>query len=84
LLLLNSDFSLSAARDLSKYVRTHAGDDPDAQIALAYRRALGHAPTTSQQARAQKFLSAGETETPDPLTLLCLAIFNSNEFIYVD
>jgi hypothetical protein len=84
LLLLNSDFSLSVARDLSKYVRTHAGDSLDAQIALAYRRALGHAPTASQLVRAQKFLTDGESEAPDPLTLLCLAIFNSNEFVYVD
>jgi hypothetical protein len=84
LLLLNSEFSLSIARDLSKYVRTHAGDDLDAQIALAYRRALGHSPTTSQLARAQKFLTDDQRATPDAVTLLCLALFNSNEFVYVD
>jgi hypothetical protein len=84
LMLLNSEFSLNAARDLADYVRTQAGDDRDAQIALAYRRALGHAPTTSQLARAQKFVTDDQRATPDPLTLLCLAVFNSNEFVYVD
>jgi hypothetical protein len=84
LLLLNSEFSLNSARDLAELVRTQVGSDFDAQIELVYRRALGHAPTPTQQTRAHKFLTNRESVSSDPLTLLCLAVFNSNEFVYVD
>ncbi len=84
LLLLNSEFSLNSARDLAKFARTQAGDDLDAQIELVYRRPLGHAPTPTQLARAQQFLTNRESVSSDSLTLLCLAVFNSNEFVYVD
>jgi hypothetical protein len=84
LLLLNSEFSLSAARGLAEFVRSHAGTDPDQQIELVYRRALGRAPTELQLTRAQSFLDERTEASRDPLALLCLAVFNSNEFVYVD
>jgi Protein of unknown function (DUF1553) len=84
LLLLNSEFSLSSASSLAEFVRTQAGNDRDEQINLVYRRALGRAPTTTQLARAQRFLTDRDEAAADPLTLLCLAVFNTNEFVYVD
>jgi hypothetical protein len=84
LLLLNSEFSLSSARSLAEFVRTHAGDDRNTQIDLVYRRALGRAATTTQHARAQAFLAERDGKAADPLALLCLAVFNTNEFVYVD
>jgi hypothetical protein len=84
LLLLNSEFSLASARSLAEFVRDRAGDNLDAQIDLVYRRTLGHEPTETQQARAQSFVQEQAGAVGDPLTLLCLAMFNSNEFVYVD
>lgn len=84
LLLLNSDFSLSAARGLAEFVRAHAGTDHVQQIDLLYRCALGRAPTDLQLMRAQSFLDGLTGASADPLALLCLAVFNSNEFVYID
>jgi hypothetical protein len=84
LLLLNSEFSLASARGLAEFVREQAGDDRRAQINLMYRRTLGREPTARQQARAGAFLEEHSTSSGDPLALLCLAVFNSNEFVYVD
>jgi hypothetical protein len=91
LVLLNSEFSFNSARDLAGYVLHHAGSDRDAQITLAYRRALGRHPTSEESARAAEFLaeraaSSGVDRAADEgaLAYLCLALFNLNEFIYVD
>jgi hypothetical protein len=84
LLLLNSEFSLSSASSLAAFLRAHAGDDKDAQIELAYRRVLGRSPTTTQLARAKTFLEERGNASADPLALLCLAVFNTNEFVYID
>jgi hypothetical protein len=81
---LNSEFSFSAARGLAEFVRAHAGTDHNQQIDLVYHRALGRAPTDSQLTRAQSFLDERTEASGDPLALLCLAVFNSNEFVYVD
>jgi hypothetical protein len=84
LLLLNSEFSLNTARDLAEYARTQAGNDQDAQVNLVYRRSLSHAPTQAQLKRARKLLASRERLSSDSITLLCLAVFNSNEFVYID
>jgi hypothetical protein len=84
LLLLNSEFSLSSARALAELARGRFGDDRDAQIDLIYRRALGRPPTAAQLARARIFLTERDSGQADTLALFCLAVFNTNEFIYVD
>jgi hypothetical protein len=84
LLLLNSEFSLDMARHLAELVRAQSSNRLEAQIELIYRRALGRAPTELQIARAKDFLAERNREADDSLTLLCLAVFNTNEFVYVD
>jgi hypothetical protein len=84
LLLLNSEFSFASARDLAEYVRRRAGENRDAQINLVYRRTLGRTPTQAQLARAQEFLADRDSPSADSLALLCLAVFNTNEFVYID
>src|SRR5204863_72857 len=56
LILLNSEFSLSAARDLAGFVLAGAGDDASRQVTLAYSRTLGRDPTASELDGATKFL----------------------------
>jgi hypothetical protein len=95
LLLLNSEFSLQCAQDLTRFVQQHGGDKPPSCVELLYRRVLGRQPTTAEQASAEAFLYASierqrqlagrnEHELSKSLTLLALAMFNLNEFVYVD
>jgi hypothetical protein len=108
LILLNSDFSLAAARDLAGYLLTHAGKTPEDQMRLVFERVLGRLPTAAESAGGLQFvanqaaklkemnrpvteLALPETmpEATDPyaaaaLTDFCLALFNLNEFVYVD
>jgi len=78
LAMLNSEFSLSAARDLADYVQSNAGCDCE-RVELLYRRTLGRAPTDDERRAAEKFVAAD-----GDWVALCLAMFNLNEFVYVD
>jgi hypothetical protein len=95
LVLLNSEFSLSAARDLAAYVLQRAKSDPAARIELVYQRTLGRPATRAEIDSAQKFLveqaarvraAKDEKVSPETAALVgfCLAMFNLNEFIYLD
>ncbi len=108
LILLNSEFSLEAARRLAGFVLAHAGPSSENQVKLAYRRVLGRLPTQDELAASRQFLEnqavalkdgkrpVAELAVPDPiegavdpfaaaaLTDFCLALFNLNEFVYVD
>jgi hypothetical protein len=59
LILLNSEFSLDAARHLAGFVFAHAGNSYDDQIKLAYRRVLGRLPTPEESMVAVRFLERG-------------------------
>ncbi len=108
LVLLNSEFSLSAARDLAGYVLRKSRPGRAAQIDLLYERTLGRSPTAQEVVAAEKFLAVQSAQlkstadenlalpSPAPpeqsiaasdaaaLVDLCLAMFNLNEFIYLD
>jgi hypothetical protein len=108
LILLNSEFSLEAARSLAGFVLAHAGTSPAERVTLAYERVLGRLPTHEEFAVALRFLDsqtarlkesnrpAAELALPTPLpdghdaqraaalTDFSLALFNLNEFVYVD
>ena len=55
-----------------------AGDDPDEQVELAFRLALGRAPNEDERRAAETFLSE------QPLREFALAMFNLNGFLYVE
>lgn len=108
LILLNSEFSLAAARDLAGAILAQEAANPEKWISQAYQRVLGRLPTRAEQDFAAQFLDRETTqikasgratatlavpanlpETVDPcraaaLTDFCLALFNLNEFVYVD
>jgi hypothetical protein len=108
LILLNSEFSLAAARTFAGYVLEHSDRTPEQQVQLAYRRALGRLPSPTERDVALRFLE-GQTAKlkgsnrpaavlalpstmpagADPyaaaaFTDFCLALFNLNEFVYMD
>ncbi len=108
LMLLNSELSLSTAREFAAYIFQHADRDPRSRIKLCYLRALGRQPTDDEQELAMRFVQADARQLRESgvssdrivaapiavegvdcydfaaLTDLCLAVFNLNEFIYID
>ncbi|MCH8873691.1 DUF1553 domain-containing protein [candidate division KSB1 bacterium] len=108
LMLVNSNLSLSAARNLCGYVLRNAGNDFGRQIEVCYLRTLSRQPTLKERQTGIHFLTAeserlrqegrhaSELGLPADLsdgtdihraaalTGYCLAIFNLNEFIYID
>jgi hypothetical protein len=79
---LNSEFSLAAAADLANYVSLQAESDATAQVAIAYRRCLGRQPSTEELTAAIAFMQRPNNQSP--LIQFCLALFNLNEFLYLD
>lgn len=79
LVLLNSEFSLTAGRDLASYVARRAGADPASRVELVYDRTLSRLPSTEERRAAITF-----ADTDEGLIDLCLGMFNLNEFIYID
>jgi len=108
LLLLNSEFSLDAARRLAGAVLAEHGNLTDVAIIDAVRRAFCREPCQREVAVIRGFINEqaellrGESRRtkhlalpiPCPagieptqaaaLTDLCLALFNANEFLYLD
>ncbi len=79
LLLLNADDSVVAARHLAENIENRTGSDRRVAIELAYRHILNRKPTAEDVRDAEQFLTSDSA-----LADLCLALFNLNEFVYVD
>ncbi|HEX4613937.1 MAG TPA: DUF1549 and DUF1553 domain-containing protein [Urbifossiella sp.] len=75
--LLNSADAMAAAKALAERVAREADTEPG-RITRAYRLALGRAPTAAELDRAAAFLATS------PRSELCRALFNLNEFVYLD
>jgi hypothetical protein len=97
LALLNDKFVRARAMDFAQTVGEEAGGEPEAQIRLAWRLALGRDPSRDEldsgiafvnaQIRRRSVQDSSRPETVTQqvaLTDLCQAIFALNEFIYVD
>jgi hypothetical protein len=108
LLLLNSEFTLTAARRMAGAVLSRAGGDARRQIIESHRRVFARTPDEQELQTAEAFLarqravvtrggrSTAQLALPTPLddsiaapdaaalVDYCVALFNANEFIYVD
>jgi hypothetical protein len=78
LALLNNAFVLCMADHFAARLRREAGASVDNQVKRAYELAYGRAPRPAELALARRVV------TQHDLGVLCRAIFNSNEFYYVD
>jgi hypothetical protein len=76
--LLNSEFSLRCATELAALLEQECGADRVARIDRCYLHTLGRLPSSEERERAMAF------DQEAPLVDLCLAMFNLNEFVYVD
>jgi Protein of unknown function (DUF1553)/Protein of unknown function (DUF1549) len=77
LALLNAVEATAAAKALAERVSREAKSE-DERAELAYRLTLGRLPTAAERDRAAAFLRES------PLSELCRALFNLNEFLYLD
>ncbi|MEA3210140.1 MAG: hypothetical protein QOE70_3197 [Chthoniobacter sp.] len=77
LTLLNAEEVTTAATATAQRLMKEA-DSTEARIALATRLVLGRAPKANELALARAFL------TQSPLSEFCRALFNLNDFIYVE
>lgn len=87
LTLMNSEFSLAQSELLAKRIAAMSGSETDLQIATGYQLALGRVPTDFEQRIVSEYLatdSAAPSSRNQRLVEWCLALFNLNEFVYVD
>ena len=87
LMLLNSDFAHSIAAKIAAQLNEQHGSDVAALITAATMQCLSRQPTAQEIEIGQKFLQKQTALTPgfrEALADYCLALLNSNEFVYVD
>jgi hypothetical protein len=78
LALLNNAFMVSQSAHFSERVKAEAGPDLDAQVARAYRLAIGREPSEPDRARLAAY--AKQFGMPN----VCRVILNLNEFAFAD
>jgi hypothetical protein len=76
--LLNSDFLLQQADFFAERLRKDAGEKIDAQTRFAFELCYGRPPDIEELKASRTLVSK------DGLPMLCRALFNSNEFIFVE
>ncbi|MFO0808776.1 MAG: PSD1 and planctomycete cytochrome C domain-containing protein [Gemmataceae bacterium] len=77
LTLLNADEVTAAAQALAERLTRDAAT-ADERVTLAFRLALGRTPTDNETGIAREFLARS------PLSELCRALFNLNDFVYAE
>jgi hypothetical protein len=82
LYLLNSEFMVAQAKSLAERIAKDAGDEREKRIATAFLRAVGRLPETDEQRAADDFL--GQSPSPARWEQFCLALLNTNEFVYLE
>ena len=78
LAMMNSRFALEKAESFATRLRMEAGEDPVLQVKAGWIAALGRPPDRDELDTAVDYLNRNS------LSLLCLMLFNTNEFVYVD
>ena len=90
---MSNEFVLEQAGYFAERVAAEAGNDTRKRISSAFKLALNRQPTEKEMVWAQEFLktqtegyAVRKDEKPAAATLrdLCHAVFNLNEFLYLD
>jgi hypothetical protein len=95
LMLMNGDLLIEQSEHFARRLRAETGDEPRAQIELAWRLVYSRPPTADEFADAQTYLQQQHDDLTTRLTgkqdakllalaSLCQVLFGSNEFLYVD
>jgi hypothetical protein len=81
--LLNSELAHASSNDFAKRILAQAGADPGAQTRAIFLHAFSRPPSERELALGVGFLKKHHG-TENALAGLCLVIFNTNEFIYIE
>jgi len=81
--LLNSQFSLSLSRLMATTVVNDYSTDAE-RIDAIFLRSFSRLPAPEERIEVQDFLSSSTSTDTEKLAHLCLALFNSNEFVTID
>jgi hypothetical protein len=86
LALLNSPLAREQSGAFARRLLKECRDDTDKAVSRAWLLAFGRPITPAESNRARVFLNkpAADRDPEARLAELCLALFNANEFIYVD
>jgi hypothetical protein len=76
--LMNNPFLIRMAGHFAKRIETEAGADPEAQIRRAWELALCRLPDSKEEQASRKLVES------HGLASLCRALWNSNEWVYVE
>ena len=76
--MMNNAFVLRMADRFAERLKKEAADDVSKQVMIAYQLAYGRRPTDDEIARVRPVIER------HGLAVFCRAVFNSNEFMYVD
>jgi Protein of unknown function (DUF1553)/Protein of unknown function (DUF1549)/Planctomycete cytochrome C/F5/8 type C domain len=76
--LLNDPFMLDQAERFAARLRKEAGEAAPDQVRRAFRLAFGRDPSDAEEKAAEKLIQARGLPT------FCRALFNANEFVFVD
>jgi hypothetical protein len=76
--LLNGRLANELAADFAERLKREAGEDPARQIERAYQLSAGRMPTAAERTLATEFLKT------QPLSEFAIAVFNLNDFLYVN
>ena len=83
LTLLNNDLVQELAGDFANRLLRETDGRPSTVAKRAWLIAYGRPITRAERTSAVKFLGGGRTVAHEALKELCLALFNTNEFIYL-
>jgi len=78
LTLSNNPFLLKQAGYFAERLKEEAGEQPGAQVRLAFALAFGRLPSTGEQRAAEATIKKKD------IFALCHVLLNANEFVYVD
>jgi hypothetical protein len=82
--LLNNDIVHEQARALAARLLRECPDDANARVRRAWLLVFSRLPTEAETARTLQFLAQRASARADAVAEWCLALFNANEFLYVD
>jgi hypothetical protein len=85
LTLLNSPLAREQSAVFARRLLRECGDRPEDIVARAWQLVFARPATASERERALAFLrKRADAPLESALTELCLALFNTNEFVYLD
>jgi hypothetical protein len=84
LALLNSPLVREQSAAFARRLLRECGERPEAIVPRAWQLAFGRPPSVAESGQALAFLRDRSSPLEAALSDLCLALFNANEFIYID